>query len=99
MWSQDCLPMMGLTVILHPNAYDQLLYQDSQPSCCLLFICRVRCVTCCGVTQMTGVAGGFLLEVLGTPLAKIYQKHLITLMALLLLQELINLSWRLDFVL
>lgn len=57
---------------------------------CLLF-CRVQCVTCCGVIQMTGVAGVFHHGVLVTPLAKIYQKHLITQMALLLLHELINL--------
>ena len=45
---------------------------------------------------MTGVVGVFHHVVLDTPLDKIYQKLLITQMAWLLLQELINLLWRLE---
>ena len=45
---------------------------------------------------MIGVVGVFHHVVLDTPLDKIYQKLLITQMAWLLLQELINLLWRLE---
>lgn len=45
---------------------------------------------------MIGVGGVFHHVVLDTPLDKIYQKLLITQMAWLLLQELINLLWRLE---
>lgn len=45
---------------------------------------------------MIGVVGVFHHVVLDTPLDKIYQRLLITQMAWLLLQELINLLWRLE---
>lgn len=45
---------------------------------------------------MIGVVGVFHHVVLDTPLDKIYQKLLITQMAWLLSQELINLLWRLE---
>ena len=45
---------------------------------------------------MIGVVGVFHHVVLDTPLDKIYQKLLIIQMAWLLLQELINLLWRLE---
>ena len=45
---------------------------------------------------MIEVVGVFHHVVLDTPLDKIYQKLLITQMAWLLLQELINLLWRLE---
>lgn len=42
---------------------------------------RVQCVTCCGPTPMTGVAGAFPREAQGTPLARTYRRPLITPMA------------------
>src|SRR5437667_8104749 len=58
------------------------------------YLMKDPCAISSGRTQMIVVDGGFLREVLGIPLVRIFQKRSIIIMALLWSLEHINSSWR-----